>query len=470
MRKIISICLSLTWLMIVCAGCGEKEPEPLRVCVDINYIQNYDNSKDIETDVNYLLRTRLTETARACGVEVPQDIEVEYLPREGVERETALDRIRTEVMSGGGPDLFIVACNRKDPAYLEEALFTMPEKAMELSLFLTLDEYMENNTVFAEWDRMNQTVLAAGRTEEGQQIIPLCYTVPVAVYRAADAVHTGSAETTWADMLESEDMALKSAAVWTDNTASQGIGSPFSLVRQPMTEFILGGIADYAEEELLFTEEEFEQRLGEIVQLASDYKNGGCAGAPAHYIQFAGYEFSAPGLVDKRYDILNGVKYTDAQTLIPLYSDDGGVTAEITAYAAINRNTKRAEDAFLILDYMMSYKAQSSDWLYADTLYVEIRGMTSSIPMYDELMSEEQRVYHANPIVDGSQTGWYLTDENFAEFCEVREQITNVKFRNELDKEFTQAYRDYYDAVVCGEDAHAVAAESYRRIQQMVRE
>ena len=66
--------------------------------------------------------------------------------------------------------------------------------------------------------------------------------------------------------------------------------------------------------------------------------------------------------------------------------------------------------------------------------------------------------------------GWYLSDENFAELCEVREQITNVKFRNELDKAFNQAYRDYYSAVQNGKDAEKVVTESYRNIQRMLRE
>ena len=100
------------------AGCAEKEPEPLHICVDIGYVNpirfhsSYEERFEAET-----LITNMLQAGKQKGIEVPRDFEIEFLPKEGVERETALDRIRTEVMSGGGPDLFIVACNEKDPVF-----------------------------------------------------------------------------------------------------------------------------------------------------------------------------------------------------------------------------------------------------------------------------------------------------------------------------------------------------------------
>ena len=163
--------------------------------------------------------------------------------------------------------------------------------------------------------------------------------------------------------------------------------------------------------------------------------------------------------------------------MIPLYSDDGGVTAEITSYAAINRNTKRPEEAYMFLDYFMSYNEQRTGLIYEYMIFTgtPVNSGTGklkfgNIPMYNELMSENHRIHRVAADDELSMTGWYLTDANFAELCEVRDQITNVKFRNELDKEFTQAYRDYYAAVTSGEDAEAAVTESYRQIQRLVRE
>ena len=484
MKKTLSVMLTLLLLVLPFTGCA-GEPEPLRICVDIEYANNVQGGGTgnyLQDSMDFLLKQRLYEVCRQKGIEKPENITVEYLPTEGIERETVMDRIRTEIMSGAGPDIFLIYCNEKDRVVSEEAIFTMPEKAMDLSIFMTLDEYMENNSQFAEWDRMNQTVLAAGRTDEGQQIIPLTYRIPVSIYRAEEAEYTPSKEITWMDMLESDNEALAAAAVWTDNASEwYADGMPFMLTRTPMTEFILGAVADYEEEELLFAEEELSQRLAEIIELADRYTAGEFDSVPAHYTEYLGWEFDEPyifGDLDENskpvdYDARNGIKWNDTYTMIPLYSDDGGVTAEISAYAAINRNTRRPDDAFLLLDYLSSYTAQRSEHIYLTALY-KYRGpgfgFQRNLPMYDELMSQDQRIHPVNGYVDSSMMGWYLPDENYKQLCAVRDQITHVRFRNAFDMELTQIYRDYHNAVRFGGDRDKVVSAGYQKMQMMLSE
>ena len=80
-----------------------------------------------------------------------EDVQLIYLPRQGVERETKLQRLRTEVMSGAGPDIFIVNCGSAD-----YALFPYPEKMMNSGFFLLLDDYIENHAQFTDWDKQEQ--------------------------------------------------------------------------------------------------------------------------------------------------------------------------------------------------------------------------------------------------------------------------------------------------------------------------
>ena len=42
----------------------------------------------------------------------------------------------------------------------------------------------------------------------------------------------------------------------------------------------------------------------------------------------------------------------DVFTMVPAYSSQGGYGAYITSFAAINRNTDKPEEAFLLLDYL----------------------------------------------------------------------------------------------------------------------
>lgn len=228
----------------------------------------------------------------------PKDIEFEIIPKNGSEREAYLPRIKTEMMSGEGPDVFPMACCPAGSPYKVGNLFPMPEKAMKSGCFMVLDEYMESYTELAEWDKMTRIVLGAGKNEEEQQIIPLCYRIPATVYSVKEVEHTPSKEITWMDMLESEDEAFAAAALWTDmdvfaatwNTVKDDL--LFTDLEVPMIEFVLGELADYKQEKLLFTEEKLRLRIEEICVLADNYLAGQYDSAPTHYCGFPGHNFN----------------------------------------------------------------------------------------------------------------------------------------------------------------------------------
>lgn len=241
---------------------------------------------------------------------------------------------------------------------------------------------------------------------------------------------------------------------------------PFAGCKEPMTEYVLGAIADYEEEELLFTEQELTARIHEIRNLAERYTAGEFDQAPAHYVDFIGQNFdeSVEGI---SFDARCGIDKHDAYAFIPLYSDDGGVTAEITSYAAINRNTKYPREAFLLLDYLASYDVQSTEWL---SQYLYTCGDRSSMPMYDPLMSEEERVYLQSGSYASVSEAWCLFGHNHQALCTVRETITNVHFRDALIAELDKLYMEYSYAAEDGENTDHIISEGYRRIQQMLRE
>ena len=129
----------------------------------------------------------------------------------GTARGAALTRLRTEIMSGEGPDVFLMRYTPYsgiDGNDYENTdfLFRYPEKAMETGLFLPLDEYIENNAELAEWDKLTQPVLDAGRNEEGLQIIPLNYTFPLLGYPKSEWEHIPDKKYTWNDMLENPEL------------------------------------------------------------------------------------------------------------------------------------------------------------------------------------------------------------------------------------------------------------------------
>ena len=99
-------------------------------------------------------------------VTVPDDSESD--PQVMEAEEAALTKLRTEIMSGRGPDLFVL-----DASNLR--LIQYPDKQMRAGVFADLAPYLD--TIAAE-ATLNETVLAAGRVGEAQYLLPLYYTVP----------------------------------------------------------------------------------------------------------------------------------------------------------------------------------------------------------------------------------------------------------------------------------------------------
>lgn len=445
-RRVIAA-FSLWFVLVFTLSSCEASVSPLRVCVDADATGNSPYS--CETVMQSFL-----ETIELMGG--PADVVLEIVPKSGPERETAIDRIRTEIMSGKGPDVFIVPCG---DGYLSEepSIFPVPEKTLESGIFLTLDDYIEN-AQFMDWGKQTAVIMEAGRNEFGQQIIPLTYTMPITFFHAADieGVKPGK-ETTWEDMLKDKTGILTVAATW-DHVQE---GETYFLASEDnYLEYVLGEFADYKEEKLLFTEEELLQRTFEILELEKAYDAGKYQHVPSHF-QTLLYPAIFPKPNDMHWETPNpdsyrGIKVDRAQTMIPIYSDDGGITASITSFAAINANTRRPKDAFYIVDLMMRDGYQQHLDLYENWL----AGHSSGILVNGDLLQEH--------FPSGGY--WYYTNVNYRELVRVREQITHVRFRGGLAAEFDDMYEECKRADEAGEDIALIVSKYYDKLKQRIAE
>lgn len=428
-------------------GCSRAD-EPLKIAVDVCQTDIYD-IKSALNDLGWWLE-RTTDLEK-------DDYIFEYIPSEGAARETAIDRLRTEIMSGGGPDVFIVQCN----VWSQELLFPIPEKAMELDLFLPLDEYIAA-AEYAEWDKFTEVVMDAGKNEEGQQMVPLTYTLPVAMYRKEDVSHTPT-NMTWDELQESEE--LKDAAIRLGSgLSSTGVGD-FQIA------YVLGDLADYQNEEILFTEEELLRRVDESIRYTAYFEENNMYETPFSTKTGMGVRFNWTSEanhqdINMNGCVMNGLKKSDELTLVPYYSDDGGNAAIITSFAAVNRNTQYPEEAFMFIDLlMMTSRMQNSD-IFFHHIYPQLELDSMGMPMHEELMSEEY-------IMKGSEfeQDWsYLDDKNFETFCAVRDQITSVNFASSISHELQRMKVECYRAYENGEEYSQIVHETYDSLQQMISE
>ena len=412
MKKVLCVVLSFLMLILPCTACtsktefkktssmlyfGDTESEdPLRICVDIQ-TSALDSSEITRAMEDFLsdVRTNIGE----------QEVIIEYVPftfmlEDSVERKTAVSRLRVEFLAGAGPDVFIMHYKRNGGAFGPEldtgdVLFKSPQKVMESGLFLPLDDYMENHTQHTEWDSFPQAIMDAGRNAEGQQLIPVAYTLPVIVYPRDEFDYTPNRLLSWDDMLTDTELA-PFAADLINCHFSQDKADIYAYNPAEYLEFTLGQTADYETGELLFTEEELLQHVKEILALSPEDT----------------YPLAEENLLGTKTRA-----YSQPITLLPMYSDDGGVTARVEFYAAVNRNTDKPEEAFKVIDTLLSTETQQGSLIYSTFLCNYYDG---TYPMNDALYKKDTLIQmHPN-------------EENHKEFCALREQITGANFDGEI--------------------------------------
>lgn len=428
MKKFLALVLSVLLICVGCSGCSGSAPDdspagnnstenssqeektgaPLRLCVDFSAGRMIDLSQQRGYSDEKMLEEFLKTVEKKGG---PTDIEVEFLPQEnGAERQSELNRIRVELMSGAGPDVFLTSCIRPDTDVGRQALFQYPEQAMRRGIFLQLDDYIEN-AQFMEWDKLTPAVMDAGKTEDGQFLLPLAYSFPLSIF-LSDDVQPYPASTTWAQAAGGSDPVLSTSM----EPILAGLTPYWN--GSDLLSYTWKELVDYDSETLLISEEELLQRAEEALFLE---ENGGEVAFP-HFREVMERDTLNPELPsDPDRDALQqGITYKDSVTMIPLYCDQGGAVVPVRAFAGINVYTERSEDAFFLLDVLLSKDVQKDSSLY------------------------ELWRYFAMPVNEEVTFG--KPAKTVSAYQEARSQITAARFPTPLDSLINTAMFEYRSA------------------------
>ncbi len=403
-----------------------EDTSPLRVLIDVEYgsniyrfregLENYDKENVRGEWKGVSLKDKLEDMGG------PSSIEIEIAPVRENERDIFLTSLRTEMMSGGGPDVFVCRCgtgyhlmekgNELDynAGYIEsQPLFKYPQQAMKRNMFLPLDSFIEK-AQFMEWDKLTPVVMDAGRTEKGQFLLPMTYTVPAVAFRRSDVEHTPSKDMKWEDMLL-EGPHISLAAVGGIDYIGNAL-APF---------------ADYEHDKLAISEKEMVRYLNAKLDDLKKYKeeSGGvpCTLFPLQVLS----EFDL-----SRYD--EGFDKDDPIVLVPLYSRNGGYMATVTSFAGINVNTKKPDEAFWVVDYLLGEECQRSV-LYANMTFAQ------AVPTLEGLMTNGKAVSDGSDEASGKPKA-KMPDDFYEQFCAVRDNISFADFETPLDREFQKLYLD----------------------------
>ena len=376
----------------------------------------------------------LEQVARQGG---PTDIEVEIMPSLPEDRQIEMGRLRVELMAGGGPDVFIATSHSVKVPW-QEALFRFPEQAMKRGMFLRLDEYIEKAR-FMEWEKLNPVIMDAGRIESGQYLLPLQYFFPL-TYFLADDVPPYPASTTWAEVAAGDDPALGACmeSCWYFNGWPRWFGTDYlSLTWKELV--------DPDSDTLLISEEDLLQRAKEALALKEN-----------NHTEFPHFsEFTIGELFQSGYSSMDGINdpeefqgltYKDSITMVPIYCDQGGTVVPVQAYAGINASTERPEDAFFLLDILLSENCQNNSWLCDGW---------GGVSVCDEI---------TGPMLPGVLEG----------YREARSQITSARITSPLDVSIGKAMTQYQELLEDGEATEEalekLISDAYREMKQMLDE
>lgn len=358
MRKALLIIVFAIAVLFAACGKGESAGSgaALNVCVDLW-------GMDSGAVSELLLSTP--------GADKEFTMLIETIPAEGERRDNVIKRIRTEIMAGKGPDVFI--CDTALPAGEGGALFPFPRQVMENRVFLPLDEFLEK-AEFMELEKFLPEIMEAGRNHEGQLLLPMGYELKLFVAEKSQ----GEPEF--------------------DRPLDDRLN-----VYMPLYD-VLGELADYSRDELALSEEElFELYRGQI----AEFKGADLTRPPLQnaYVTDGGLMVAGEGqpeLLD-----LEGTEYW----MMSGENLSGGATADITRFAGINRNTEHPEEAFKVVDFLLSKENQANAAVYKQAL-----------PVHMDLYSKEAP-WH----------GHRMSEENFRQFSELRDSIGVVKFYTPLE-------------------------------------
>lgn len=250
----------------------EKNSSPLQVLIDVEYGSNIylrlqDELTNYGKEYVHGKWEGVSLQDKIADMGGPSSVEVEIAPIRENERDVYLTGLRTEMMSGGGPDVFVcrtgtgyhMKTKGDEPDYSSgyvksQPLFKFPQQAMKRNMFLALDSYIEN-AQFMEWDKLTPVVMEAGKTEKGQLLLPMTYTVATTAFRESDVEHTPSKDMKWEDML-SGGPHMPLAAIAVIDHIGNGL-APF---------------ADYEHDKLAVSEEEMVRYYSEKLDNREKYK------------------------------------------------------------------------------------------------------------------------------------------------------------------------------------------------------
>ena len=404
-----------------------------------------------------------------------KDVEVviEKLPKtEG--RKEVLQRLRTELMMGEGPDILLLPTL---PTITEtwdefvEPLIPDVQMAMRNGLFLDISAYYDADTKL-NTQALNSTVMDAGILDGARYVLPLSYNLPVAcVIPDAFAesgipqdIFTYGASDLMNAVAQMEDLKAVGNFYHTYNT-----GAPLAFNFFPQ-------LLDYDTGKVALTQEELAAYLWAWQSYrAQTYKvdDAGGTWSKSYDLHFydgseelgfrywaeEGHFASCDSLLLAADNLLLAKRAGLSLDMYPMRAVDGSVVADVTLYCAVTSGCEHPELAY---DFMREFLGENYQWQL---------GYTSGIDFYGWPVRTEGSVAPTCNAVRGSGQKNPANELNItdSDMPVLNVGIDHVRFSIPLEVEFGKEFRKLINQTTGGAfptDIDQLAADWIKKLQQ----
>ena len=460
MKRVISVLLAVLLLLTAFGACSVKQrPEAastatggeekiIHLLTDLGH-----NAKSVGATYDQVNAQLVMDQFLSEMGELPEGykLEVEVMPVEEADFQSRLTRLRTEIMSGQGPDIYFLSAADAlgYDAYhdSQERLFPSTEKAMDDGFFLPLDSYMDR-AQFMEFEDMNPTVMGAGCTEVGRFVLPVRYTFG-AVRVREPVTDTGGS---WFDVVNGTDEVMASS---------------YAVAANWLFYDIFEETLDTESKALTFDQEELYNAVSIIIERYGPYGS-----FDTYDPDFKWWETIDNMDIDGNIWLGEGggemwdPELKDSSTYLPMRNREGGVTAIVTSYLAISKDTLYPEEAFYIVDLMMSKKFQSGQksWeagsYHQATSSAAVFSYSKGVSVYDDFLRKYRPMNYTN----------YINEDMWPAYCELRDKITDARIMSNIDQELFEIYQYAWRNNLTGDELKKYVSQEYDKMTLLVGE
>ena len=317
-------------------------------------------------------------------------IELETLPEDRSSRDIFFKQIRTEIMAGKGPDLFLM------PTYGVPGNLLFPDvtQAMYNGIFADLSAYYDADADLGK-ESLNAVVMDAGVVDGCRYTLPLRYDFPV-VYANPEQLEAAGLDAAVFDGSVTD--VLEAIAELGDQDAA---ASAAFLLEQNVSA-LMGSYVNYAREEILLDRTAFIDFWNSYTAVRDVAKG---TASDSNNTWFEGYYLNETWLAKReplRIHRLNSCIMEAVQAkaagaeieMYPLRDIDGDLTAIVEYYGAVGAGCAYPELAYAFLRKLLSEDRQWERNIYATGCHMMSRGYAvrdvNSAAAYYEVLKERE--------------------------------------------------------------------------------